>query len=379
MTIFKAFLKIVNKNKWFIIMYSAILILFGGMNMQTSEKEMNFEVTKPDIYIVNNNQEEMSNNFVNYLKKTCNVIPLKEDTLEDALFYRDISSIITIPKNYSQDFLEGKSPKIEMKNAGDYESSLAQMIVKRYNQVANSYLPYDQDQETLTRKINETLEMQAEIELTSKRDVGGLTRVATYYSFSNYTILAGCIYIICLVLSSFKEEKVQKRTMISSMEEKKFSRILLLSNCLFAFILWFFYVALSFIIIGSAMWSIQGLLCILNSFIFSICAVTIAFFISSLVKSKNAINGIVNVVALGSSFLCGAFVPAELLPDFVLKIAHILPSYYFISNNTTITKLESFTFQNIKPVLLNEIMLIVFIFLFIFLSEFVKKQKQKIA
>ena len=36
--------------------------------------------------------------------------------------------------------------------------------------------------------------------------------------------------------------------------------------------------------------------------------------------NKNAINGIINVVALGSSFLCGTFVPVEFLPNRVFFI-----------------------------------------------------------
>ena len=67
----------------------------------------------------------------------------------------------------------------------------------------------------------------------------------------------------------------------------------------------------------------EGLIYILNSFIFTICATTMSFFIGNLITNKNAVNGIVNVVALGSSFLCGAFVPMRWLPDSVLKIAHV--------------------------------------------------------
>ena len=75
------------------------------------------------------------------------------------------------------------------------------------------------------------------------------------------------------------------------------------------------------------MFTTHGLMYLINSFVFTICAITIAFLIGTLINNKNAINGIVNVVALGSCFLCGAFVPMDWLPDAVLKIAHVLPSY----------------------------------------------------
>ena len=137
------------------------------------------------------------------------------------------------------------------------------------------------------------------------------------------------------------------------MNYKEYNRKLLLSNSLFAIVLWFFYVSLSFILLGDIMFTAHGLIYIINSFIFTLCTLTIAFLIGNLVSNKNAINGIVNVVALGSSFLCGSFVPMEWLPDSVLKIAHILPSYWYIKTNELLKTMETFNLETMKPILIN--------------------------
>ena len=42
MTVFKTFWKIVNQYKFTIILYTVILIVFAGVNMQTSDTNMNF-------------------------------------------------------------------------------------------------------------------------------------------------------------------------------------------------------------------------------------------------------------------------------------------------------------------------------------------------
>ena len=107
----------------------------------------------------------------------------------------------------------------------------------------------------------------------------------------------------------------------------------MISSLVFSIFIWLIYVILSFILIKDAMLTINGLYYILNSFIFTICILTLSLLISTLVINKNALSGIVNVLSLGPSFLCGAFVPIELLPDSVLTFAHIFPSYYFIQNN----------------------------------------------
>ena len=382
MTVFKTFLKILNKNKFIIILYTVFLIGFGGFNMQTSDNSTNFVASKPDIMIVNYDEEKgITKDLIKYITDNSNIIELNnnEEAINDGLFYRDVNYVIYIPENYSKDFMDGKNPEINIKSTGDYQSSFAEMLLSRYIKVANIYQKSIKNEDELISKINETLSKQSEVKITSKLDTDSLAKATFYYNFASYSILACLVYVICLILSSFKDIKIQKRTIISSTDYRRLNRQLLLSNSLFSIILWGVYVALSFVLIGNIMFSNQGIIYLVNSFIFTICATTIALFIGNLVSNKNAINGIVNVIALGSSFLCGAFVPMEWLPDGVLKIAHILPSYYYISSNETLKTLEIFNFETMKPIITNMLVMLGFSIVFIILTNIVSKRKQKIG
>jgi len=84
--------------------------------------------------------------------------------------------------------------------------------------------------------------------------------------------MAVIIFIICLVLSSFKEKTVNKRTIISSMNYKTHNRQLLLSNMLFAIVLWVFYVLVSFVLVGDLMLTANGVVYMVNALVFTICA-----------------------------------------------------------------------------------------------------------
>ena len=53
MTVFKAFLHILNKNKFIVILYTTLLIVFGGLNIKTSENNISFTASKPSVMIVN--------------------------------------------------------------------------------------------------------------------------------------------------------------------------------------------------------------------------------------------------------------------------------------------------------------------------------------
>ena len=142
MTVFKAFLKVLNKNKPVVIIYTVMLIAFGGFNMQTSDNNMSFTPSKPDVLIINQDEEiGVNKNLVAYIKNNSNIIEVKDDeeAINDALFYRDVNYIIYIPKNYREDFLKGENPKIEIKSTGDYQGAFAEMMLERYVKLANIY------------------------------------------------------------------------------------------------------------------------------------------------------------------------------------------------------------------------------------------------
>lgn len=382
MIVFKTFLKILNKCKFLVIMYTVILVSFGGFNIKTSDNSTNFVASKPDVLIINEDENsKISENLAKYIEDNCNIkdIEKTEEKINDALFYRDVNYIIYIPQNYGKDFLNGLNPEIKIKSTGDYNSYYAETLLSRYIKVSNIYRADIDNEDELIAKINETLAKETKTEITSKLDTNNLAKASFYYNFANYSIIAGCVYVICLILSSFKEENVNKRTIISSINYKKFNGILLLSNLLFAILLWLIYVVLSFVLVGNVMYSLHGVIYIINSFVFTLCVVTIAFLIGNLSINKNAINGIVNVVAIGTSFLCGCFVPVEFLPDSVLKVAHILPSYYYINTNERLKTLEVFNFESLKPIIINMLIILLFTVLFIVITNIVSKRKRKIG
>lgn len=382
MIVFKTFLKVLNQCKIPIIMYTVILVAFGAFNMQTGDSNGGFTASRPDILIINRDKNTaITKGLTEYMESNCNIMDIKdnEESVSDALFYRDVNYIIYIPEHFSENFMAGLEPELEVRSTGDYQASYAQMLLSRYLKVAKTYASYVEEEQELTDKISETLSRQTEVEVASELDTTGLSKAAFYFNFASYSILAGCVYVICLILSSFKAENIRKRTVVSSMNNRKFNRQLLLSNGLFAVVMWLFYVILSFIMVGKDMFSAHGMLFIANSFVFTVCALTIAFLIGNIVKNKNAVNGIVNVVALGSSFLCGAFVPIEWLPDSVLTVAHILPSYWYIQTNEFLKTAENISVEALKPVFFNMGMLLGFALLFVVVANLVSGKKRRIG
>ena len=382
MTVFNTFWKIIKKYKGTIILYTVMLIVFGGLNTTTNDTGIEFSSSKPDILIVNNDKYEgITKNLVDYLTDNSNMIDIKDDesARDDALFYRDISYIIYIPKNYRIDTLNGKNVELEIKKVDTYDAALTEMMLSRYIETQNIYLKTKISENELINNINESLKNKTNVEIISKLNTDKLTSITRYFNFASYSIMAVTIYIICLVITSFHEQSVNKRIIISSMNYKKHNRLLLLSSSIYAIVVWGLYTLLGFIILGSEIFSIRGLLFIGNEFVFTMSCLTLSLLISSLVSSKVAVSGIVNVVALGSAFLCGAFIPLEWLPSSVIKIAHILPAYYFISSNETIKTLEIINTSTLHTVFINTAVILAFTILFTIINNIVIKKKRVIA
>lgn len=381
MTVFNTVLKIVNKYKFTIILYTVMLIIFGGLNFKTSNNSVSYVATKPDVFIINEDEEiGITKDLINYFDKNTNIKDLDtdEESINDALFYRDINYVIYIPKNFRNDFLNGKNPKINIKTTKDYNSVLAENLLDNYLKTATIYRNNMLNEEDLIKKVNESINISTKVEVTSKLDTNTLSQIAFYFNFLNYSILAGCVYVICLILSSFKEKNIHKRMIISSTNYKKLNNKLLVSMGSIAFILWILYIILAYILLGKVVISEHGIIYIINSLIFMMCALTISFLIGNIVNSKTAINGIINVVALGSSFLCGSFVPMEWLPKSVLTIAHVLPSYWYIKTNELLKTIEVINLNTLKPIIINMIIILIFAFVFILITNIISNKKRKI-
>ena len=377
MTVFKTLLKILNKIKGMLILYTVMLISITIINQKSGNNISNFEESKPDILIVNKDESnDITTNFVNYINKHSEIKDIDtndEEKINDAIFYRDVNFVIYIPENFGNDLLNDKNPTLEYKSSGDEYSSYSEMLVEKYMKMLLMYKDYYRGDELIS-KVNNVLETETKVELRTTLDTSELSSITRYFNFLNYAFLAGCVYCISMILSSLKEENVRKRTIISSFNYKKYNRIVLLTNAIVIFVMWILYVILSIILFKDFMISSNGLAYIANSFAFAICSLTIGFLIGNITQNKNAIGGIVNVVALGSSFLCGCFVPFEYMPEYAIKIAHIFPTYYFVLNNESIKTIEIFNFENIKGLLINGGIIIAYSLAFIVLTNYITKK-----
>ncbi|WP_302630459.1 ABC transporter permease [uncultured Eubacterium sp.] len=381
MTVFSTILKILNKLKGMLILYTVMLVAITTINQTLGNKVTNFEESKPDMLIVNNDSKNViTDGFVDYIKKHANIKDIdtsNQDKINDAIFYRDVNFVIYIPENFGKDLKEGKEPSLKYKETGDEYAAYSRMLVEKYIKTVKTYKDYYSGRQ-LIEKVNNIVGNDTKVQVKSSLDTSKMSTMTAYFNFLNYALLAGCVYCITMILASLKQENVRKRTIVSSFNYRKYNRIVLFSNAIVIVAMWILYMILSLILFKDTMFTANGLAFVLNSLVFALCGLSIGFLIGNITTNKAAIGGIVNVVALGTSFLCGCFVPFEYMPDYVLKIAHILPTYYFVANNQLIKTIESFNIDTLKPIFINVGVVLAFTIVFVTLSNYISKKKQRV-
>lgn len=381
MTVFKKYLKIANTYTFMILAYTAIflgLAIFAGTYNSTSTDYKSMDVK---VAIINRDENtELIKGFKDYIKNHGDLVDLKDDdeALRDALFYRTVDYIMIIPNSYTNDFISGKDVSIETMELPDsYNSIYSKNLLNKYLNTANIYLKAGINDTDLSKLIKEDLNKKVEVGMLDRQNDIDFSMPVTYYNFSNYMLITITMVIITMIMVSFNEEKIKRRNLISPVSYKSMNRQLLLGNYTVGLAIWLLYVGFSFILYNEAMTTMNGLLLVINSLVLMIFIQAFSFMIAKFTSNREILSGVGNVFGLGSSFICGAFVPQSMLSPFVLGIAKFLPSYWFIKANNEIIKLTNFDFESIQPIIIDMLIICGFTLLIYIATQIATKLRLK--
>lgn len=334
MTMFKCFFKIVNAYKVSIIvglvLYAVLLSLGAG-----SEE---YGGTVINVAVIDRDGSELSAALNVFLTNRYNLVEVEDDTeaLQDALFYRDADYILFIPQNFERDFLNGNSNPLEKSVPPESVASVYfDNQLNHYFSTLKAYLNAGSDLgaalENAEKDISsETVSLKL-IENDNKSDAGGSFRIASYI------LIVLLSSTISFVLMAMGKNKLKQRMNCSSLSSKSRNIQIVLACSICSMGIWLFVAAVSIIACGKDAtadvipWRTANLLAYLP-----VC-VSIAFLMGQVLKTSNAVIGVMNILSLGMSFLCGAFVTQDLLGEKILSVSKFLPAYWYIRNHDALS------------------------------------------
>lgn len=347
MTVFKGFLQVLIRNIAFVILFTTIMVVMGLTVFQTSPSSSgDFTPSKPTVLVINRgNDTALTRSFNSYLAGQTKKADTgtSEREIDDALYYQTLSYVVYLPHDFTTTILKGEKPVVEVKSRASSESASAEVLVSRFLRLATGYGQYLTDEDELVKAVNSSLKLDSKVSLTSHLDQKTLHNVTALYNFGSYTLLAGGAYVITMILAAFSVVNIRKRTLVSPARPIRID-LSLIAGCalIVAFLVALNVLLVRILLPGIADTGREGLYA-LNIAAFGLPVLAIGFFIAKITNNKEALGAIINVVALASAFLCGAFIPRELMPDAVVAIGKVLPSFYYIDNNNALAEMTSFT------------------------------------
>lgn len=341
MQVFKVFFKILSKRIAtpiiYISVFLAIAIIMSTQNNDISQ----YTDKKLDINVVDLDNSNASQSLIDFLSENhdVNKIEYDHDKILDDIYYQTTDYVLVINKDYEKKLEQGETEGLlsNYQIPGSYSSSLAESQIDRYISGVKSYIIGGF---TLEESLSKTIDvLQNKTEVVQENFSSNNNKYSKnnnfkyFFQYLAYIFIAILISSLVPILLTLNKKEIKARTNASCLSASKQTLQTGLGAVIYSLVIWLIFMISAMILSSSMFFSKEGMLAVLNSFIFMIVALSLSMFISSLAPSPKATDMIANTISLAMSFLCGVFVPMEFLSKPILNAAHFLPAYWFIRAN----------------------------------------------
>lgn len=383
MQVFKLFYKIVPRK--FLAVFVIYTIIFVGLMSFFSRSgftqiEDAFEISKVRVSIINQDDSQLANGLEGYLNQIADPVEIDddEDSIKDALFFRETEFIVTIPKGFQESFASGDYQNISTMSVPDSTSAqYAKTIIESYLNTARLYMSAYPDMpiEEINQRITRDISVEAEVSFLERTTSENMSGLNMYFNFLSYIMIAMLISMVGRIMLIFNNKEIKMRNYCAPMSIKRYNYQLILSNLLIAFVIWAVFVSVAFLMSGKSISQPGSLLFVLNSLVLTVLCLSISFFVSSF-ATKNSIDPLGNVFSLGLSFLGGSFVPQALLSDQLKTMGTFNPIFWYVRVNDIIGGMNGVTQSAMDAIVYGMLVQLAFAVAFLALALVIIKQKR---
>lgn len=353
MQLFKAFMKIARKRLPSSIIYFCIYAVITFAMGATYQNNMNttFQSKSLKLCIIDEDCSTASTSLTGYLDSLHELVELENDPaiLQDNLYYRYISYVLTIPAGFEEKLLNGDTDRmlVNVKVPGSTTGEFIDQQINQYTQTLQIYLAGGY---TLEEAIAETDKMLTDIvpveSITFEKENNDERKEVFYfYRYLPYIFIVLLFSGLAPIVIIFHKKELHDRTSCSSLGLTNRNTQLAIGCVAYSLIVWLGFLLLGVAAYGKGMFTPNALYAMLNSFVFLLISAGLTLFLCNFAPSWNALNAAANVVGIGMSFLCGVFVEQSMLSAGVLRIARFLPAYWYIKANDMLSGLVAEQFS----------------------------------
>lgn len=359
MQVYKCFFRILKKQMGQIIMYLAIFLSLSiVVSLQGAENKGNeFEAETFSFSVFDEDNSPISKQMTAYLEQENERVEIKDDktTIQDELYNRNTHCVLRIPKGFGESLKEGREKEISMTSIpGTVYGEMFEGKIDGYVMILRNYLRGGFEEQEAIQKAEKTLALEAEVELSSNQDTGVHSKLYYFFNYVPYIFLCICIVAITPILIVFRKKGICERIESSAYPAVKVNLFLCAGTVTAGIGLVILHCAIVAVLTRGDLFSDKGVWFVVNEICFTFVAISFVFFIGKLIGKQEILSMVANVAGLGMAFLGGVFVPLSMLGDGVIKIAHLIPAYWYIraaewvDSDLGSSKIELFEFYGVQ-------------------------------
>ena len=361
MKVFNTCFIIIKRHAGAFLIYLVIFIAlsFVMTSFSTDQYNSDFSGIKPNFTVINRDKETpLTNGLTEYLRLNGTEVLLEDqkEKLQDALFYHASDYILIIPEGFHESFKTDGDKLLDVVITPDSAKGYyMDSLVSQYLNLAATYQrTSDYDEQTIADNVLESLAVETKVE---KKQFSTSQPVNLNFQIFNrmesYIIMVLIILCVSTIFLMFRRPDLNMRNLCSPVKPRWMNGQLTLCCAIVSFVAWLLLTVTGFIIYGSKLVGTDIkiiLLMILNSFVFTTVAFSLAILAGAFVRSMNAQHAVSNFLSLGLCFLGGVFVPLEMLGEGMLSVAKMMPTYWYMTSLNQICSLTSFSNETLAPV-----------------------------
>lgn len=344
----------------YILAFVLVSLIVMSFN-KPSDDITSYSDTKVNISILSEEDTALTRGLEAALTKVSEVHSLAgyednlQETIQDALYFRALNTVIRIPEGFTQSILDGSPMTLESQSIpGTTESMQVILLINQYLNLAKLYVTADENISAvdLANGIASVMDQPAEVTVIDPNpDAVQGDLMPFFFNYLAYSYMFVMILGVSSIMLVFNRKVIKWRNACGPMSSLRMSAQLLLAIALFAVVVWLILVALCLIFDYRNAFKINTLYFMLNSSIFGISVLGLSFLLANLIKGKEASSAIANIVTLSTCFISGVFVPQAFLGETVLRVASYFPTFWYVKANIQIAELTRFNFSSLKEIL----------------------------
>ena len=333
MSTFKTCVRIMAAHRLYILIYLVLLSTFGLFTGMARSEDYSSQVTTAtaNVAVIDRDDSTISHGVKDYVESVGKVQPLEDSrqAIQDATAQNRISYILIIPAGYGKQLQqtahEGAEPP-RMDTVIGYESASGALMNVRTDSYAGQVADYlstlTDDPAHAVALARETMNHSAPAERIAQ-DAKPLPHgFVVYAMFSIYPITAFAIVTISTLMMALGRRSVRSRLTAAPVSSRSRSLGAIGACLVIGLVGWLWIFGLGATALGaSAVTTSAPLLAIVGAALgaFMLFAVSLGFLLGQISPSQNVASAVANIGGLAMSFLSGAWVPTEWLPDAVAR------------------------------------------------------------